>query len=75
MKLKFELFLCAFLACLGLWALHSAGQINKENANEQTDLCHDTKTQQAWIAKHGDETRCFLELKEYPHKVIGVSHE
>ncbi len=39
--------------------------------SEQLDhpLCYDTKRQSAWIAKKNGELRCFLEGKEYPHRV------
>lgn len=36
---------------------------------EQHDLCHDTKTQIAWIGRRHGEIRCFLEEKNYPHRV------
>jgi hypothetical protein len=39
---------------------------------EQHDLCHDTKTQTAWIARRNGDLRCFLEQKEFPHRVKGA---
>lgn len=39
---------------------------------EQHDDCHDTKTHEAWIAKKNGELRCFLESRQYPHRVRGT---
>jgi len=39
----------------------------------QNELCGDSKTHYAYIAKRGDSLRCFLENKEYPHRVMGAN--
>jgi hypothetical protein len=38
-------------------------------SRESHDLCHDTPTQIAWVAYRKGEVRCFMEYKEFPHKV------
>lgn len=43
--------------------------ISKKSVIEQTDLCYDTAKYLAWVGKKGKEYRCFMEQKEYPHRV------
>jgi len=50
-----------------------ADTVEKVQGMEQTDDCHDTKTQEAWIAKKNGELRCFLEQRSFPHRVKGSS--
>jgi len=38
-------------------------------ARESHDLCHDTPKQLAWVAYRDGEARCFLEGREYPHRI------
>lgn len=46
---------------------------NKEEPIEITehDNCHNTRTHEAWIARKGNQLRCFMEHREYPHRVRG----
>jgi hypothetical protein len=36
---------------------------------EQHELCHDTLTHEAFIAKREGVYRCFMEHRDYPHRV------
>jgi hypothetical protein len=46
--------------------------IAAQKARESHDLCHNTPTEIAWVAYKDGEARCFLENKEYPHRVKGA---
>lgn len=41
----------------------------QQSLSEQSDLCYDTHKYEAWVARKNGEARCFMEYKEYPHRV------
>ena len=45
--------------------------VARMDATEQHDLCHDTKTHEGWIARKQGIVRCFMENKQFPHRVQG----
>lgn len=45
--------------------------VARMDATEQHDLCHDTETHEGWIARKQGITRCFMENKQFPHRVKG----
>jgi len=52
----------------GLQVYHT--ELNEAlKARESHDLCHNTPTQLAWVAYKAGEVRCFLEGREYPHRI------
>jgi hypothetical protein len=63
------------LLAIPLGSAYAIGQVYQTElareirARESHDLCHDTNTQTAWVAYRNGEARCFLEYKEFPHKV------
>ena len=63
------------LLAIPLGSAYAIGQVyqtelaSELKARESHDLCHDTPTQYAWVAYRNGETRCFLEYKEFPHKI------
>ena len=38
---------------------------------EQHEHCYDTKTHEGWVAHKNGEIRCFMENRQYPHRVRG----
>ena len=72
-KLKLSKFLGVLGFLLGSWAVTSQvyqTEFAKDiKARESHDLCHDTPTQIAWVAYKDGEARCFMEYKEFPHKI------
>jgi hypothetical protein len=55
-----------------MWYSFNLGRLVHEGdvaALEQHDLCYDTASYEAWVAKKGKELRCFMEYKQYPHRV------
>ena len=47
--------------------LHAYGPNLTET--EQHALCFDTDKYEAWVAHKNGELRCFMEYKDFPHKV------
>lgn len=60
------LLLCFFSYNAGLF---KAKQEYDNLHPKQHDLCYDNEKQIAWIAEKDGELRCFLEYREYPHRV------
>lgn len=73
MKLKLSKLLLILAIPLG--SAYAIGQVYQTELakelkqRESHDLCHDTPTQIAWVAYRKGEARCFLEYKEFPHKI------
>lgn len=57
------------MLCWGAFILGSDDAVAKKQALEQTDFCYDTPKYEAWVAKKGNFYRCFMERREYPHRV------
>lgn len=77
MKELYGILYCIFLG-LCCWLAFSQGQAYERMSRislEQHDLCFDTKTHEAFVAKKNGELRCFLQQKEWPHKVKGYHIE
>ena len=55
--------------CWGSFSLGSRDAHTSINLLEQTDFCYDTPKYEAWVAKKGEFYRCFMERREYPHRV------
>ena len=72
-KLKLSKLLLVLAVPLG--SAYAIGQVYQTELakelkqRESHDLCHDTPTQLAWVAYRDGEARCFLEYKEFPHKI------
>ena len=41
----------------------------KQVETEQHPLCFDTDKYEAWVAHKNGELRCFMEYRDFPHKV------
>jgi len=59
------------MVCVGLGTrqVYQTELAKAVKERESHDLCHDTPTQLAWVSYRDGEARCFLEYKEYPHRV------
>jgi hypothetical protein len=72
---KLKLIKLLLVLAVPLGSAYAIGQVYQTElateikARESHDLCHDTPTQTAWVAYRKGEVRCFLEYKEFPHKV------
>ncbi|MDE3022308.1 MAG: hypothetical protein KGI54_10645 [Pseudomonadota bacterium] len=67
----YDVFLIVSFLSFG-WVSFTIGQSQeaaKHLDREQHELCHDSKTHEAYIAKRGDFYRCFMEHRDYPHRV------
>lgn len=64
-------------ACLGLGVLgwyaynwgYSQAVRDYLQVKEQHELCYDTDKYEAWVARKEGITRCFMEFRQYPHRV------
>ena len=69
-KLTDLLVICVALGyCYGSYVVYQQETKAYKKQLESHDLCHDTPTQLAWVAYKNGEVRCFLEYREYPHKI------
>lgn len=55
--------------CIGCYNLGMQVSVSNIKETEQHPLCYDNKKQEAWIAKKGNRHRCFMEGRDYPHRV------
>lgn len=44
-------------------------RIHKIKELEQHNLCYDTAKYEAWVARKEGIFRCFMEYRQYPHRV------
>ena len=57
--------------CLGYGFQLGYNAASKEYPSvvEQHTLCYDTDKYEAWVARKEGITRCFMEFRQYPHRV------
>lgn len=70
-NILYGLFVCISLG-FGSWLFYQVGRnsaIAEIKEFEQHDLCYDTPKYEAWVAKKNGMYRCFMEWREYPHRV------
>ena len=59
------------VASYGWFTVGVSVGVARMDATEQHDLCHDTPTHEGWIARKQGITRCFMENRQFPHRVQG----
>lgn len=67
MKDFMHVFLIA-VASYSFFHIGRAHEIALRIDQEQHDLCYDTKTHEAYVARKGTELRCFQLQRQWPHR-------
>lgn len=73
MKVVYDLCYLLLIGCLCWLSFNSGVQHANESMKqkEQTSLCYDTPKYEAFVSHKGGFVRCFMQQKEYPHRVRG----
>lgn len=64
-------FLYVFLIAVFSYSFFHIGRAHEialKQDQEQHDLCYDTKTHEAYVARKGTELRCFQLQRQWPHR-------
>lgn len=69
--LKYILFAGWLCSCAYFYILGHNVAMSNVHEQQQHDLCYDTTTHEAWVARKGKELRCFMENRRYPNRVKG----
>ena len=54
---------------IGYWCGYSHADSTYPKVVEQHEMCYDTDKYEAWVARKDGFMRCFMEYKQYPHRV------